>query len=692
MRRFSLSVLLVAICLLPVGIGSGASAHSHAAAALDGALANTASAQAQVLEDYFSRAHSIDLLTANNPAFQDFYALPGGRAAKLRRGGPVLDKANQALGYLEELFPDSIGEACFIDRNGPEIARMVRGVRATRNDLSPNESSNPFFGPTFALHPGQVYQARPYESPDTKEWVISNSTLMPSPTGSKRAIVHFEVTIESFRKVAASLGSRFNIVVVDARTGQVVLDSHQPQRIGAPLGSPGDLRFQPVTQAGGSSGLSSVDDRPLAYQRLQRQPHNANDWYVVAAARTPVEPLYGVSGWSVALVVVALALLVFAAISFLAQHRLLVATSISDALTGIPNRRQLKADLERGLKEASPANPLLLMLFDLNGFKGYNDSFGHPAGDALLIRLAKALDTAMTEHGGCAYRLGGDEFCVLASVPGDRAREVTAAASLALTEHGAGFHITASYGSILLPEESQDPTEAMRLVDQRMYGHKTSGRRSPDRQSRDVLLRVLQERNPELAERHAAVARLVDAVTDRLGMPADERVQTRQAAELHDIGKLGIPEDILHKPGPLEPEEWAFVRRHPLIGERIMGAAPALAAAAKLVRSSHERLDGSGYPDRRSGEEIPLGSLVIAVCDAFTAMTTPRPYAAQRTIPEAITELRRCAGSQFDPAVVDAFSELVAELVWPSTPATATGGNAEQASDHARADARSTKP
>jgi hypothetical protein len=109
MRRFSFTVLLVAICLLPVGIGSGASAHSHAVAALDGALGNTASAQGQVLEDYFSRARSIDLLTANNPAFQDFYALLGSRAAKVRRGGPVLDKANEALGYLEELFPDSIG-------------------------------------------------------------------------------------------------------------------------------------------------------------------------------------------------------------------------------------------------------------------------------------------------------------------------------------------------------------------------------------------------------------------------------------------------------------------------------------------------------------------------------------------------------------------------------------------------------
>src|SRR5215211_2251219 len=110
MRRLSLSVLLVAICLLPVGIGSGTSAHSHAVAGLDGALANTANGQAQVLEDYFERARSIDLLTANNPAFQDFYRLPGSRAAKVRAGGAGARQGHRALGYLEELFPDSIGE------------------------------------------------------------------------------------------------------------------------------------------------------------------------------------------------------------------------------------------------------------------------------------------------------------------------------------------------------------------------------------------------------------------------------------------------------------------------------------------------------------------------------------------------------------------------------------------------------
>ncbi|HJU03493.1 MAG TPA: diguanylate cyclase, partial [Actinomycetes bacterium] len=465
--------------------------------------------------------------------------------------------------------------------------------------------------------------------------------------------------------------------VVDARTGQVVIDSHRPQQVGAPLGSPADDRFQPVTQARAPSGSSSVGDRPLAFQRLQRQPRNANDWYVLAAARTPVGPLYGVSTWSVVLVVVALALLVFAAISFLAHHRLLVATSMTDPLTGIPNRRQLKTDLEQGLKQATLERPLLLMLFDLNGFKGYNDTFGHPAGDALLVRLATALDTTMSNHDGTAYRLGGDEFCILAVVDPDNTTPIVAAASQALSEHGGGFSITASYGAILLPQESQDVVEAMRLVDQRMYVQKTSKRRSPDRQSRDVLLRALAERNPELAKRHAAVARLAETVGERMGLANDDQAQLRQAAELHDVGKLAIPEELLHKPGPLEAEELAFVRRHPLIGERIIGAAPALAPAARLVHATHEHFDGRGYPDGLAGDQIPLGARIIAVCDAFTAMTSPRPYAPQLTVSEAIAELRRCAGTQFDPTVVDAFSELVVEPVRPPEQPSGTAGRVD---------------
>jgi diguanylate cyclase (GGDEF)-like protein len=664
-RRLSVSMLLVAICLLPVGIGSGTSAHSHTVAALEGALENKASEEAQVLADYFSRALSIDLLTANNPAFQHFYELRVDRRAMVRSGGPVLREVNQALGYLERLFPDSIGEACFIDRNGRENARVVRGVRASPADLSPDESANPFFKPTFTLAHGQVYQARPYVSPDTHEWVISNSTLMPTTDGSKPAIVHFEVTIESFRRVAAGLSSQFDIAVVDGRSGAVVLDSRRPQQVGQPLGVPDDHRFRRIIQTRSPDGMQSIGNHPVAHQRLQRHHGNDNDWYVVVVARAPVGPLYGVSGWSIAIVVVALVLLALAAVSFLTHHRVLVATSLTDALTGIGNRRKLKLDLERGLRGASSSRPLLLLLFDLDGFKAYNDTFGHPAGDALLIRLASALDAGMAERGAAAYRLGGDEFCVLASLGrGDTTSVVTAAAG-ALSEHGPGFSITASYGAIQLPEESQDPSEAMRIVDQRMYTQKTSARRSPDRQSRDVLLRALQERTPELAERHAAVARLADGIGERMDLPTEERAQLHQAAELHDIGKMAIPDAILHKPGSLEPDELAFVHRHTLIGERIIGAAPALARAAKLVRSTHERFDGGGYPDGLTGEQIPLGARIIAVCDAFTAMTSPRPYAAQLSIPDAMAELRRCAGAQFDPTVVEVFSELVAERTWP---------------------------
>jgi two-component system, cell cycle response regulator len=128
------------------------------------------------------------------------------------------------------------------------------------------------------------------------------------------------------------------------------------------------------------------------------------------------------------------------------------------------------------------------------------------------------------------------------------------------------------------------------------------------------------------------------------------------------VGKLAIPEEILSKPGPLSEDEWEFVRRHTLIGERILGAAPALGPAAKLVRSTHERWDGTGYPDRLVGSEIPLGARIIAVCDAFDAMTSPRPYAEPLSMEDTIRELFRCAGTQFDPDVVEAFAAVQADL------------------------------
>ena len=143
-------------------------------------------------------------------------------------------------------------------------------------------------------------------------------------------------------------------------------------------------------------------------------------------------------------------------------------------------------------------------------------------------------------------------------------------------------------------------------------------------------------------------------------MGSEELDVVTRAAELHDIGKMGIPDAILSKQGPLDEQEWSFMRRHTIIGERILGAAEALRPVAKIVRSSHERFDGAGYPDRLAGEDIPLGARVVFACDAFDAMVSQRPYAASSTADQALAELRRCAGSQFDPVVVDSLCAVVA--------------------------------
>jgi diguanylate cyclase (GGDEF)-like protein/PAS domain S-box-containing protein len=334
--------------------------------------------------------------------------------------------------------------------------------------------------------------------------------------------------------------------------------------------------------------------------------------------------------------------------------------ALHDPLTGLGNRRSLLADLDEQVRAATVAEPLLLVLFDLDGFKTYNDTFGHPAGDALLSRIAKRLESALGSRAS-AYRMGGDEFCVLSSVSaGDDRDSIVALATEALTEHGDGFDVTASQGSVLVPIEAADATEALREADRRMYARKNlESRSSAGRQSADVLLRILSERSPALGVHLDEVTGLCDAVAERLGLPEEERAPLLQAASLHDAGKAAIPDEILHKPGPLDDDEWAFMRRHTLIGERILAAAPALARAAKLVRWSHERFDGKGYPDRLAGPEIPLASRIIAVCDAYDAMVSDRPYKERMTAAAARAELKRCAGKQFDPQVIDVFCAVL---------------------------------
>ncbi len=334
-------------------------------------------------------------------------------------------------------------------------------------------------------------------------------------------------------------------------------------------------------------------------------------------------------------------------------HQLLRELALSDALTKLGNRRKLAADVDAQLAQATAAAPLVLVMFDLDGFKSYNDTFGHLAGDAVLARLADKLAQAIATY-GTAYRLGGDEFCVLASAPPEELQSVLSLAADALAERGENFAVSASYGAVLLPFEADRLDYALQLADERMYARKKGRPSLASDQTRDVLRHIMHAKQPGLEDHSSAVAELCMRVGRRLGMVAEELDELARAAELHDVGKVGIPDAILEKPAALNDAEWEFMHQHTVLGERILSAAPALRPVAVIVRATHEHWDGAGYPDGLAGEAIPLGARIIGACDAYSAMRSERIYRAGIDHDSACAELRREAGRQFDPRVVAA--------------------------------------
>jgi two-component system cell cycle response regulator len=358
-----------------------------------------------------------------------------------------------------------------------------------------------------------------------------------------------------------------------------------------------------------------------------------------------------------ALTIATLAALVFRLVLTFAHNRRLVMELETDSLTGLYNHGKLTYDLDR-LYASDEPTPHLLAFLDLDGFKAYNDAFGHPAGDALLIRLSHQLaDAAGAE--GRAYRMGGDEFAMLVPGDPDEAGVAIAAGAAALSERGEGFVVTCSSGTAVLPGDATNPSSALQLADQRMYAQKDSHRPSTGGEVEAVLLRILNQRAPELSEHVNSVKTLALAVGQELDLPPGELTALGRASELHDIGKIAIPDSLLSKAGPLDDDEWNFIHQHTILGERIVSAAPSLASVGSLIRSCHERWDGSGYPDGLAGDGIPLASRIILACDAYDAMTTERPYSHARSPRSALTEMHAAAGTQFDPEVVKALEHVV---------------------------------
>ena len=291
-----------------------ASGRSREQAARDHLLSTEARERADAIAEHFERARVITLVTARNPGFANFYPVVGDRLGKVAGQDAAIADASAALRYVSDLYPATIEEVCFIDRSGAENARLVRGQAAPIDALSADESVNEFFAPTLQLGPGNVYQSRPYRSPDTGEWVISNSTVIVDADGSRPALVHFEVGFDSFRGLPDVVNDEIDLayLIVDAATGAVLSDSRVPQLGGSPLGVPSDTRFVRATEPDIADAVAG-DDYSAAARPVETSAGNQNRWLVVVIGASPKPGLLaGIGPGVVSSLIAAVCLLGFA--------------------------------------------------------------------------------------------------------------------------------------------------------------------------------------------------------------------------------------------------------------------------------------------------------------------------------------------------------------------------------------------
>ena len=380
---------------------------------------------------------------------------------------------------------------------------------------------------------------------------------------------------------------------------------------------------------------------------------------------------------SIALVGPLLAIALYQRSTFKAIQAMRLA--LTDPLTGLGNHRSFHERLQRELVVAEEEGAsLALCLVDFDDLKFVNDRFGHPVGDLVLGQVAARL-----RQGGEAFRLGGDEFAVL--LPRQDERQATAVARsivervAALDVEGVG-PVTVSAGVATYPIQGSGRDELIRLADSALYWAKKDGKNRVRAYAAESILRANLEEltdTPDRAARYRAAESLAKAVDERdaytgshsqrvgeysariarrLGADEPGIELTRLAGSLHDLGKLAIPEEVLRKASSLSEGERLMLERHPQIGFKMLeslGVEP----VAEWVLHHHERWDGAGYPNRLAGDQIPLAARIIFVADAYDAMTSERAYREPLTQQDALAELERCSGTQFDPTVVKALAQ-----------------------------------
>jgi diguanylate cyclase (GGDEF)-like protein/putative nucleotidyltransferase with HDIG domain len=339
-----------------------------------------------------------------------------------------------------------------------------------------------------------------------------------------------------------------------------------------------------------------------------------------------------------------------------------------DSLTGLLAHRTFHEGLE-SLGESGV--PFTLVLADIDDFKQINDLYGHPAGDEALRAVAAAIKSAVRAQDR-TYRIGGEEFCVLLpSLEAAGARSIAERMRQNVEDIDGPLPLTVSIGVATFPDDADSREQLLDKADAALYTSKASGKNMttladsvdsaprPNTTHPALDLRLLHEQDPETAAHSARVANLAVAVARRLGVLAERMPVLRRAAMLHDIGKIGVPTQILHKQGPLDAEEFRIVQTHCVIGAELLRRAGE-GEVAQIVMQHHENFDGSGYPVGLAGDQIALESRILRVVDSFDALTLDRPYRRAQSATKATIELERSAGRDFDPAVVDALYGVLA--------------------------------
>jgi diguanylate cyclase (GGDEF)-like protein/putative nucleotidyltransferase with HDIG domain len=340
--------------------------------------------------------------------------------------------------------------------------------------------------------------------------------------------------------------------------------------------------------------------------------------------------------------------------------------SVTGLLSGRAFRGRLSEEVERARRYRRGLSVAVIAVDD---FTAVEARHGFKAGDELLRAVARRLCQATRSH-DLIGRTGHAEFGLL--LPETEAiRALPSLQRLLLDLESVEEHSIVAPGASMGVAGLEPGLSGEGLLARARsaceYAQSTGGGRAvlvdelereepqgPRRDAVEALAVTLLERDRYTGEHSEAVFELAGAVAHHLGLSHPEVDRVKSAALLHDIGKVAIPDDVLHKSGPLTEDEWALIRQHPVIGERILRILPGLGTIARIVRHEHERWDGGGYPDGLVGEEIPLGSRIIIVADAYDAITSDRPYRSARSHGEAVEELTRCAGTQFDPSATAA--------------------------------------